>query len=205
MARRMHDESEASSPLVVLGALTGFAVSAVALGLAPLLMPDDYSWVARTTSESAAQGVSGAWLARSGLLLFGLSVIAVAQLRAREWPPIARWLHVGFGSLLTATAAFSTRPWRADTPFDRTEDALHSVAATAMGFAFALGVAAVLVLRPRDGGTIRQVIGGAAVLAAVALPAAMWMWPDAQGVLQRSMFLIAYLWCITEALRSYRR
>lgn len=63
------------------------------------------------------------------------------------------WLHAAFGVLLAASAAFSTRPWREGAAFDRTEDALHSVAGTAMGFAFALGAVAVLVLPlgPRPG------------------------------------------------------
>ncbi len=47
-----------------IGAILGFLVaSATSLALAPTLMPESYSWVSHTTSESAAQGV-GAWLAR---------------------------------------------------------------------------------------------------------------------------------------------
>jgi hypothetical protein len=193
----------ARAPLVLL-ALAGIVASAVALGLAPLLMPDDYSWVANTTSESGAQGVGGAWAARVGFLLFGLAVLVVAYLRASAWPRVATYLHVAFGVLLAAVAAFSVRSWRPGASFDSTEDALHSVAATAMGFAFAFGVAAVLALRPHvDGGT-RRATAVVAIVASVALPGAMGLWPDARGVFQRAMFLVAYVWYAAEALAAPR-
>lgn len=181
-------------------ALLGLLGSATALGLAPLLMPDDYSWVTNTISESAAQGIDGAWLARLGLLLFGLSALLITALRTVAWNRVTVWLHAAFGALMTAAATFSTRPWTPATPFDRTEDALHSIAATSMGFAFALGVVAVLVFRPRAEDASRRLIATTAVVAATALPAAMGLLPAAQGILQRTMFAVAYLWFATEAL-----
>jgi hypothetical protein len=46
---------------------------------------------------------------------------------------------------MVATAAFSARSWETAVPFDGTEDSLHSVTATAMVFAFTLGVVLVLI------------------------------------------------------------
>lgn len=178
-------------------ALAGLAASALVLGAAPALMPDDYSWVADTTSESAAQGVPGAWLARLGLLLFGLSVLLATSALGRSWGVVAASAHCAFGSLLAASAAFSTRSWRVGAAFDGTEDLLHSVAASAMGFAFALGVVAVLVVG-RDVSAGRRAAGIVAVVASVALPLGMTVWPDAAGALQRAMFAIAYLWYAAE-------
>ena len=65
--------------------MSGLAASAAALAMAPALMPAGYSWVSQTTSESAAQGLSGAWLARLGFLLFGLSVLLLADVDRRGW------------------------------------------------------------------------------------------------------------------------
>jgi len=109
----------------------------VALAAAPALMPADYSWVSNTTSESAAQGVQGAWVARLGFVLFGLSTILLAAGSRRRWGPWATAVHAAFGALMIASAGFAHRPW---TPgeFDHAEDLLHSVAATGIGFAFAL-------------------------------------------------------------------
>ncbi len=98
-----------------------------------------------------------------------------------------------------AVAAWSIRPWDPLAPFDPVEDTLHSAAATVVGFAFALGVATVgLGYRVTERRwRLLDVVG---VLASVVLPMAMVAWPDVAGVLQRSMFALAYLWYAREAL-----
>jgi hypothetical protein len=182
-------------------AAVGLAVSALMLGLAPLLMPASYSWVAHTTSESAAQGVPGAWLARGGFLCFGAAVVVIAYVARGRWGPWAVGLHAAFGLLMVAAGIFSARPWDGHAPFSQLEDLLHSVAATAMGFAFAVGVTVLALQRwRRDGGW--RVVDLTAVTASVALPLAMVGAPDLAGVLQRAMFLVAYVWYGREAIRS---
>lgn len=53
--------------------LLGLAL--LALALAPLLLPAGYSVITHSVSESAAQGLEGGWLARSGLVMFGVAVV----------------------------------------------------------------------------------------------------------------------------------
>lgn len=48
-------------------------------------------------------------------------------------------------------------------------------------------------------------MGFVALGAAVVLPAAMGIWPGAQGVSQRAIFVVAYVWLATEALGGARR
>jgi len=173
--------------------------SALALALAPLLMPDSYSWVSHTTSESAAQGVSGAWLARLGFLMFGLAVLWLTGFTGGRWGRWGTVFHGMFGVLMTATAAVSHRPFEPGVMFDQTEDLLHSVTATAMGFAFAVGVVAVMMHRP--GRSIsRRALDLAALAASVIMPLSMGAWSGGAGLLQRAMFVVAYLWYATEAL-----
>lgn len=57
-----------------VGIVGAFLVSMICLVLAPTVLPEGYSVVAHTTSEAAAQATDGAWLARTGLFLFGLAV-----------------------------------------------------------------------------------------------------------------------------------
>jgi hypothetical protein len=172
--------------------LVGLALSALALTLAPLLMPDSYSWIVNTTSESAAQGVSGAWLARVGLGTFGLAVLALAW-NHPLWPPAARYTHIGFGVLMTVTAVASTKPWVAGVPFDAVEDQIHSSAATAMGFAFAFGIVAVVLGNRASRRPIRA-LDVIAILASVVIPLSMTFVPEYAGILQRLMFVVAYIW-----------
>jgi hypothetical protein len=172
-----------------------FGGSVVALGLAPVAMPGSYSWVQHTTSESAAQGVPGAWIARLGFMLFGLGVLWHSSRAGPAWRQPATALHAGFGVCMTAVAAFSAKPWYPEAIADRTEDLLHSVFATAMGFAFAFGVLAVAA------GSLRgwRPLDVVAVGAAVTMPLAMMAWESAAGVFQRAMFVVAYLWYGHEA------
>jgi hypothetical protein len=182
--------------------LLSLAISALALTLAPLLMPESYSWVANTTSESAAQGMDGAWLARLGLVAFGVAVIVLAGGRS-SWGRSARVAHFVFGMALLVTAAASARPWIPALPFDRMEDQIHSFAATAMGFAFAFGVLAVALGNSRAGGRMRlwDIV---AVLASVIIPIGMVNLAGTAGLLQRVMFAVAYVWYGIEALRGRR-
>jgi hypothetical protein len=174
--------------------LAGLGLSALALALAPLLMPASYSWIANTTSESAAQGVHGAWLARLGFLLFGLSVLALAGPARPRWGSLAVALHCVFGAGLIAAAAFSARPWTGQ-PFDTTEDALHSVTASVVGIAFGLGVIATMIHR---GVRALDVV---AVGAAVVIPLVMLLAAGVDGAVQRLMFAIAYVWYGVIAIR----
>lgn len=182
--------------------LTLLVASAVALALAPSVLDRSYSWVEHTTSEAGGQGVDGAWLARLGFLLFGLAVIWLAHARAGLWRQPATALHVAFGTCLLGVAAFSLRSWQDGALFDCTEDLLHSVLATAMGFAFALGVASVAWRGDRR--RRRRPFDVVAIAASVIVPLAMTAWPDAAGALQRLMFAVAYLWYGREALDGLR-
>ena len=136
---------------LVLTTLGCLAASAASLALAPALMPESYSWVSHTTSDSAAQGVDGAWLARLGFLFFGLGVLALGRISSASWGRMAAASHATFGISMIATAAFSSRSWEPGVPFDQTEDLLHSAAATLMAVAFSVGVLAMAIRRAREG------------------------------------------------------
>jgi hypothetical protein len=175
--------------------------SASALGLAPVLMPASYSWLSHTTSESAAQGLGGAWLARFGFLAFGLAVLWLSSLAGARWGRWGKLLHRSFGVLMVATAAFSHRPFESGVVFDRTEDLLHSVTATAMGFAFAFGVVVVTLRRDRLL-VLQRVLDVVAIAASIFVPLGMAAWSGYAGLLQRSMFLVAYIWYGAESTRD---
>lgn len=184
--------------------VAGLVASAVTLLLAPRFMPVSYSWVAHTTSESAAQGVPGAWLARVGLTAFGATVVSIAVAVRTRWGSWAVGLHALFGLLLVAAAVFSARSWDETLPYSSLEDLVHSVAATLMGFAFAIGVTVVALGRWRQ----RARWGAVdllAVTASVGLPLGMAAAPAVAGALQRAMFAIAYLWYGLEAVAPPHR
>ena len=183
----------------VAGILTCLGGAVLCLGVGPVLMPDSYSWVSHTTSESAAQGVEGAWLTRLGFVLSGLAVLWLVAVSGQMWNKQARILHAWFGVFMVATAAFSARSWEAEMPFDATEDVLHSIAATGMVFAFTLGVVVVLMQRVRDGSK-PHLLDVIAVAAALLVSVGMAMWSDGAGLLQRAILLIVFVWYAAEVI-----
>lgn len=177
-----------------------YGLSAVSLAVAPLLMPDGYSWISNTTSESAAQGIDGAWLARLGFLLFGFAVLGSVALSG-WWGLGARWAHAGFAVCMIGAAAFSTRYPDSSVPYVEVEDLLHSVVATVMGFLFAAGVA-VVAFRWIRAERRARLVDVVALIASVAIPLAMAAWPDGAGLLQRVMFAVAYAWYVLTTVGS---
>jgi hypothetical protein len=182
-------------------ALVFLAAAALCLALAPLAMPADYSWVTRSISESAAQGIDGAWVARAGFLLMGLGTVLTALASADRWRTPGAVLLGLYGVLMMSAAALSTQSWRPDAAYNALESTLHSTAATAMGCCYALGVLAVL-LADRGMPTPQRVLGLGAVASSVAVPLGMVAAPSIAGVLQRAMFAVALVWLAVEANRT---
>jgi hypothetical protein len=182
----------ASVVLLLLGSL-------VALTLAPLLMPDSYSVVTHSVSESAAQGVPGAWLARSGFVLFGLAVLLLAVRGGTNWGLWARLAHGGFAVSIIAAAVLSHAPFDGSR-FDEPEDWLHSAASFGVGLFFTIGVLVVALERGPGRGWVR-LVDWAALAVAVVIPLAMAN-IEQVGLAQRLMFLVAYLWYGIEAWQA---
>jgi hypothetical protein len=178
-------------------------LSAMAISMAPLAMPEGYSWVSNAVSESAAQAQRNAWVGRTGFLLFGLAVLALAGFARERWGSAGTILFTGFGVLMLGTAAFSHKPWQAGVPFDEFEDLLHSITATGMGLSFAVGVVVIALGRVRPTLATRG-FDLVAIAASVILPMGMANLPTLAGLLQRVMFLVAYVWFALEAARLSR-
>lgn len=182
--------------VVVLGAL---AVSLLLLMLAPLALPPSYSWVELGTSEAAAQGVDGAWVARAGFVLLGLAVLGVCALRYRAWQPLATGLHACFALGLVLVAVYSHAPWEEGVASVESEDRIHSVFASVVGFSFIAGVATTLVVRrPRTRWSAAGDVAALLVAATVPMLMATPVW----GVLQRLLFATAAAWYAGELRRQ---
>ena len=177
--------------LAGLGVIALLIGALVAFGLAPTLLPDSYSWTEHGVSESAAQGIDGAWLARMGFISYGLAVLWLVGLRRSDWGPLATVLHLGFGVCMFGVAAFSAKPWEDNVAFVESEDFLHGVFASVMGFGFVAGVVTLIVVR-RNRSIRAAVPDWVALVVTATVPLAMSasIW----GVLQRAMFITAAAW-----------
>jgi len=179
-------------------------LSALALLCAPLLMPASYDWVTHTTSESGAQGIAGAWLARTGFVLYGAAVLLLSVMQ-RSWQMPARLIHGVFGAGMIGNAVFSSRPWQADLPFSELEDLLHSWMSGLVGTAFTVGVIVVFFAR-QQANTLTKSLDVTAVLVSIGVTLLMFGGgEDIAGLVQRIMFGVSYVWYTREAIISGKR
>jgi hypothetical protein len=180
------------------GVLLLLLLSAFAVFSAPARMPVGYSWLSNAISESAAQGIDDAWLARLGFVLFGFAVLWLTLHMQSVWGRGAYWFHLAFAVFMISTAAFSHKPWMLNVPYDAFEDLLHSITATGMGFAFAFGV--LLRFFERSNNEVgKKFFDFVAILVSFVLPLSGVHWPEIAGLLQRIIFAVAYLWYGKEA------
>jgi hypothetical protein len=173
-------------------------LSALLLTVAPLAMPAGYSWRIHSISESAAQGLPFAWIARLGFVLYGLAVLKLSWGMKNCWSLVTRWLGFVFAFSLFGAALFSHRPWLPEVPADPREDLLHSIAASGMGTAFCIGVAWRLFTRERVD-RIGRVFDTVALLVAICVSIFLGISTGCDGLAQRLMFIFGYLWFAREA------
>lgn len=179
--------------------MAALASSMLLLSLAPIVLPESYSWLELGTSEAAAQGIAGAWVTRAGFVLFGLAVLGVCVLRHRAWKTLATGLHGCFGVGMIMVAVYSHAPWEVGVPYVELEDQLHSVFASVVGFSFIAGVATTLVVRrPRTRASVLGDVAALVVTAIIPLLMATPVW----GLLQRLMFITAAAWYAAEVHRQ---
>ena len=196
-----------SNPLSNAYTVTGISVcliiSATCIFLAPFWMPSDYSWAQNVISESAAQGLANAWIARLGFLLFGAAVLLLSFFSRPYWGRISYWFFLVFAACMFGTAAFSHKPWHPELQFDYFEDVLHSITASGMGFAFSFGVLGRLFQREKSS-LLYIVSDWTALIAAFGLPLFGSQLPNTAGLVQRTLFVIAYGWFAIEMVCIFR-
>lgn len=171
-------------------------VSMAMLASAPLFISDTYSPLQHTISESGAQGVAGAWIQRSGVVLAAAAVF-VMTFCAGTWGRSAkRWIQV-YSFALVMLAVFPESPWDGGS-HDAMVARLHSVAGVIAAIAFVVGVLAVSTAGHR--GRWARVLDGSMVAAVVLIPQLMLLWPF-DGILQRAMVALGYAWLLVECHR----
>ncbi len=174
-------------------------VSLACIAIAPTLMPASYSMAEHSVSESAGQGIHGAWLARLGFLTLASAVFTLVGISGDEWSIWGRVAFRVYGACMIAVAAFAHSPWE-DVQSDLFEDLLHSIAASGVGLSFTAGVLLVT-LRRGPGNLWIRVVDWVAIIAAPVLPMIMFNITGVAGVVQRVLFGIGYLWFGIEAMR----
>lgn len=174
--------------------VAALVLALVIIWIAPLWMPAGYSPIRHSISESAAQHLRHAWAVRTALIVAAFGAIAVVTGMTHRWTRFEVACGLVFGIAFVFVAIFPHRPWLDGVPISERDDALHSAAANVVGLAIVALLASVVWRRrsrtPWWDGLVLAVV--------VVVPLVMMMAPDYEGIMQRSMFSLAFVWLIVE-------
>jgi hypothetical protein len=164
-------------------------------------MPAGYSVIEHSISESAGQGIQGAWLARSAFLFVGFAVLLLAGVAGDLWGRGGQAAMRVYAVATIAAGTFAHGPWE-EVPYDRFEGYLHTVAAFLAGAGFALGVLVIGSRRP-PGPDWRRGLDVLALIAVAVLPVTMLLFDEYTGIQQRFLALVGFAWLFAETVRIY--
>lgn len=179
--------------------VVALVVSAMLLAAAPLWMPRGFDWRRHTISDSAAQDLPRAWLARVGLALLGVASVRLA-IDAAPLGPATRIGLALFGLGMISSGAWSKRPWQHTASFDQRADRIHSLSARIAGMGYMVATLAHLSDRWAVADA-HLAITVAALVTALVCPAITFRVPQVGGGAQRVMFGVSYLWIGSLAVR----
>lgn len=202
-SRTTHSGASTVRPLRLLRlARLGLSVSILSLALAPLAVTDGYSLLHNTLSESGGQGVSGAFAHRGGVVITAVSVWAMTVAAANVWARSIRNLFRVYSAALVGLVVFPEAAWDGR-PFDETVATLHTVFAVVGAGAFI--VAALLLARSRPGAAMGTRTFDILVAFSIALIPQVMLVSSADGIWQRVMVTLGYVWLFLESARIEAR
>ncbi|MGB7861311.1 MAG: DUF998 domain-containing protein [Acidimicrobiia bacterium] len=177
-------------------------VSMMMLAVAPWFVPDTYSVVAHTLSESGGQGVDGAWVFRLGLIFAASAVVTITSTARAVWSPTARWWMNTYAFGVVLLAIFPESPFDPG-PYNEMVQTLHTASGAIAAIAFILGIATVSISRPHRETWTRAFDW--IVIAAVAVIPQVMLVVTYPGALQRAMVFLGYVWLLIETMRIARQ
>ncbi len=168
---------------------THFGILAFVLAViaGPLYAVPGYSSVRNLISELSAQNTQGNWLMSSAFIVLGLGIAydGARAFSVRQLPFIA------FGAFMLLAGLFSHRPIATEVPYVQWVHSAHSALATAAGVSITVGLF-------WQAGTLQasmpRVIAGLLAFVCIAFPLAMLKFPEVQGLVQRAMYVLVFVW-----------
>jgi len=158
----------------------------------PFYSVDTYSIIKNTTSHLGAQNAPNAWIMNVTFIIVGISCVLEAWLHFKKF-----WFHKIllsiFGLGLVFTGIFHHAPIIEGVIFNSSEDKLHSIFASIVGFLFVIyAISSAFIEKAVSHRIIDISVGFIATLLSIL----MLYFPDYSGIWQRAIFVISFTWLI---------
>lgn len=169
------------------GTQLGILLFAAAVIAGPLYTVPGYSAVGNLVSELGAQNTPRSGLMVAAFVALGLGIVVDGVRRfARPRAPF-----IAFGAFMALAGLFGHKPITAGVAYVAWVHETHGALATAAGFAITIGLAWQALRLPGRG---ERIAAALLAVACVALPLAMLGFPEVQGLIQRTMYLLMFAW-----------
>ena len=169
-----------------------YLVFIMAMFILPLFSFGEYSIFENTTSQLGAQNTPNAWIMNLVFILVGFASIVEGWVHLKKYW-FQKFIITIFGLALILTALFQTAPIVEGVPFNDYEDKMHTFFANIVGFSFAVfAFSAAFIVRTTGERILALIIS----IMAIGLSVLMFSVDGYAGILQRTMFIIAFGWLI---------
>jgi hypothetical protein len=165
----------------------GILVFTAAALAGPWYTVEEYGWIGNVISQLGAQNTPNAYVMVIGFLALGLGIVVDG---VRRWSrPLLPF--VAFGLLMALAGLFAHKPISPTLAYSEAAHGAHGALATLAGVSITIGLVwqAVYARARRS-----RVIAIALAVLCLALPLCMLALPDAQGLIQRLMYLLVFTW-----------
>ncbi len=166
------------------------------LTIAHFYAPPGYVWSQNTISELASQGHVYKWIMQAGFVGFGILLTVGLALKSYslgkiEYPD---GLILAYGLSILITGIFCAAPFDSRITFSAQEAQIHSLFATTAGFALVGGILGYMITSPEKR-TLQLVflvmITGFSLLFGFSAGGTI---PIGKGIVQRSLYLVSFIW-----------
>ncbi len=158
--------------------------------VAHILSADNYDWTENTISDLGAQGYNRKLIMQIGFIAFGLILTIGLFLNGLTWrtAPI-----LVYGFCVALTGVFCTKPFADFDTYSTIHSTLHSIFAQIAGVTFSIGILTQMFFITDNNSKYIHLVFFVLI---IGLSATFGLLKNYQGIAQRLLYLISFIWLI---------
>lgn len=166
------------------------AIFGIAIIVAHFFATSNYDWTKNTISDLGSQGYEWKMIMQFGFLAFGITLAFGLLLNGLTWRTAPILIY---GLCIALTGIFCTKPFFSLDTFSISQSNLHSAFAQIAGITFSIGILTQIFFTTSNNEKYVHLLF---FILVVGLSATFGLLKDYQGVVQRTMYLVSFIWLI---------
>ncbi len=161
--------------------------------IAHVVVGEGYVWYRHSISQLAGQGYARAWIMRAAFIGFGVLVqlAGIGRIRAARRHGYRELPIMAYGLCILASGIFSAPPFVEGISYSAPEAQLHTLFASAGGWALTAGIFLYLLT---DAPNERKIVHAVALVLTMGMAGAFFALPAASGAFQYLLWLVGFAW-----------